>query len=184
MPRSKADRLAGQARIVNAFPRFAAIALGLDGPAIHLLTDNFLPVGTQLARWAREFDADISTADMIQACRNAWTACGLQPLLGEPMGMTPSILGYSLLYPYSDNYLDSAEITSADKLCFSARFRQRLQGHILPPRNRHDSAVWALVRLIEEQYPRPRYPQVFDSLLAIHAAQEKSMAQLGQIQTR
>lgn len=179
MPRSKADRVAGQARIVNAFPRFAAIALGLDGPAIHLLTDNFLPVGTQLARRAREFDAGISTADMIQACRNAWTACGLQPLLGEPMGMTPSILGYSLLYPYSDNYLDSAEITSADKLRFSARFRQRLQGHTLQPRNPHESAVWALVQLIEDQYPRPRHPQVFDSLLAIHAAQEKSMAQLG-----
>src|ERR1700735_4158202 len=40
IPRSKADRVAGHARIVNAFPRFDAIALGLDGPAIHLLTAN------------------------------------------------------------------------------------------------------------------------------------------------
>jgi hypothetical protein len=36
-----------------------------------------------------------------------------------------------------------------------------------------------MVELIEEQYPRQRYPQVFDCLLAIHRAQEQSMAQLG-----
>jgi hypothetical protein len=35
-----------------------------------------------------------------------------------------------------------------------------------------------MVQLIEEQYPRPRYPQVFDCLLAIHRAQEQSIAQL------
>jgi hypothetical protein len=32
--------------------------------------------------------------------------------------------------------------------------------------------------LIEEQYPRARYPQVFECLLAIHRAQEESIAQL------
>src|ERR1035438_3924733 len=35
-----------------------------------------------------------------------------------------------------------------------------------------------MVQLIEEQYSRLRYPQVFDSLLAIHRAQEESIAQL------
>jgi hypothetical protein len=35
-----------------------------------------------------------------------------------------------------------------------------------------------MVQLIEEQYPRPRHPQVFDCLLAIHRAQEQSIAQL------
>jgi hypothetical protein len=45
-------------------------------------------------------DPDLSVAGIIQAARNAWTACGLQPLLGVPLALTPSILGYSLLYPY------------------------------------------------------------------------------------
>jgi hypothetical protein len=35
-----------------------------------------------------------------------------------------------------------------------------------------------MVQLIEEQYPRPRFPQVYECLLAIHRAQELSMAQL------
>jgi hypothetical protein len=177
-PRTKAQRLEAQQRIVAAFPRFAAIALGLEGETIQLLTNGFLPIGTQLARWARRFDATLSMADMIQACRNAWTACGLQPLLGEPLELTPSILGYSLLYPYSDNYLDDENVSNAEKLQFSARFRDRLCGQRLSARNRREAAVWTMVQLIEEQYPRPRYPQVFECLLAIHRAQELSIAQL------
>lgn len=35
-----------------------------------------------------------------------------------------------------------------------------------------------MVRLIEVEFPRPRFPRVYESLLAIHQAQENSMAQL------
>ena len=94
------------------------------------------------------------------------------------MQMTPAIVGYSLLYPYSDNYLDSGRISKQRKLEFSVRFRDRLCGLDITARDRHESAVWAMVRLIEDQYPRTLFPRVFESLLAIHQAQEDSMAQL------
>jgi hypothetical protein len=176
--RSRAERLERQNRIVASFARFSATALDLDEDTIKLLTDDFLPVGTRLARWARQFDPDLSMADIIQACRNAWTASGLQPLLGERVGITPAILGYSLLYPYSDNYLDREDITAEAKLLFSERFRNRLCGERLSAQDDREAALWALVRLIEDQYPRARYPQVFECLLAIHRAQEESIAQL------
>ena len=164
-------------RIIDVFPRFASVALGLEDDAIHMLNDGFLPIGTQFAQWAKRFDPALSIADTTQACRNAWTACGLQPLLGDRMELSPAIVGYSLLYPYSDNYLDSEDISTAHKLEFSARFRDRLCGPSISPCNRHESAVWAMVRLIEEQFPRPRFPQVYSCLLAIHQAQEDSIAQ-------
>lgn len=176
--RSGAERNAAQRRIVAVFPPFASIALGLEDDAVHLLTDGFLPTGTQFAQWTHRFDSGLTMAETIQACRNAWTVCGIQPLLGDRMRMTPSILGYSLLYPYSDNYLDSEKIPTGRKLEFSARFRDRLCGLPLAPLDRHESAVWAMVRLIEEEFPRPRFPRVYESLLAIHQAQENSMAQL------
>ena len=178
-PRSRADRLQTQDRITAAFARFSAMALGLEKDAVALLTVNFLPVGTKLARWARRFDPSLSMADIVQACRNAWTACGLQPLLGERVELTSSILGYSLLYPYSDNYLDNADVSAEAKLRFSQRFRDRLRGGTIAAQNDHEAAVWTLVQLMEEQYPRTDYPQVFDCLLAIHRAQEESIAQLG-----
>ena len=105
-PRTTAGRVQMRERIVAVFPGFAAIALGIEGEANQLLTDGFLPMGTGLARWARAFDPTLSMADTIQACRNAWTCGGMQALLGQPMELTPATVAYSLLYPYSDNYLD------------------------------------------------------------------------------
>jgi hypothetical protein len=110
--RNRAQRLDAQKRVIAVFPRFATFALGLEDDAVHLLADGFLPIGTQFAQWAKRFDPTLSMADTTQACRNAWTACGLQPLLGDRMQITPSILGYSLLYPYSDNYLDQQTATT------------------------------------------------------------------------
>jgi len=178
VPVTAAERSVARQRIVDTFPPFAAVALGLQPEAVELLTGTFLRVGTELARWARSFDPELTVPDTIQACRNAWTACGLQALLGQPMQLTPSLLAYSMLYPYSDNYLDHPSLSKGDKLLFSQRFRERLAGRRLPARDRHEAAVFAMVQLIEEQYPRLSYPQVFDSLLAIHRAQEQSVAQL------
>jgi hypothetical protein len=177
-PSTKTDRLQTQTRITAAFARFSATAFGLEPDAIDLLTNDFLPVGTKLAMWARRFDPSLTMPDIVQACRNAWTACGLQPLLGEAVGITPSILGYSLVYPYSDNYLDRVDISREAKLRFSERFRDRLRGEMAFAEDDREAAIWTLVGLIEEQYPRADYPEVFDCLLAIHRAQEQSIAQL------
>lgn len=176
--RSRADRPASQERLTELFARFADLALGLRPEAVHLLTGNFLPVGMQLARWARHFDPQLSMAEITQACRNAWTACGLQPLLGVPFQLTPSILGYSLLYPYSDNYLDRPELEAAAKLRFSEHFRERLLSDSVIASDSREGFIWKLVELIEEQYPRAAFPDVYACLLAIHRAQEASMEQL------
>lgn len=179
LARNPADRGSAEQRMIAPFARFAQNALDLEQEQIGLLTDDFLPAGIDFARRARQFDPAISREDTIQACRNAWTACGLQPLLGVPSGITPSILAYSLLYPYSDNYLDSGEVSAEDKFAFSARFRERLRGSTTPAMNPRESAIRALVKSIEQEYPRAHFPGVFDCLLAIHQAQEDSVAQLG-----
>jgi hypothetical protein len=172
------EQARAQDRVVASFACFSANALGLGGEATGLLTEGFVPIGTSLARWARRFDPDLSMAGIIQAARNAWTACGLQPLLGVPLALTPSILGYSLLYPYSDNLLDDEEISSGTKLRFSRRFRRRLLGEKLPAEDHRERRMWALIALVEAQYPRAPYPNVFECLLAIHRAQEQSVGQV------
>ena len=64
------------------------------------------------------------------------------------------------------------------KLRFSERFRTRLRGEELAAADERETALWALVKLIEEQYPRADFPDVFACLLAIHRAQEESIVQL------
>ncbi len=177
-PRTSTERTAFRDHLIAVFARFAASALGLESQAIDLIAQGFLPAGVEFARRARHFDVDLTMAEIVQACRNAWTAYGLQPLLDEPAHITPSIVGYSLLYPYTDNYLDRCDATPAAKRIFCARFRQRLRGEHLSVRDAHEASIWALAGMIESQYPRAIYPQVFASLLAIHEAQEQSVAQL------
>jgi hypothetical protein len=174
----RADCRAAQDRLTASFAYFAASALDLRGDAIRLLTEGFLAQGTEFARRARRFDSALAMAEIIQACRNAWTVCGLQPLLAQRAGITPSIVGYSLLYPYTDNFLDAKNVSPEAKLRFCRRFHDRLSGQRVSATGHHETQVWALVEMIESQYPRAHYPQVYRCLLAIHKAQQQSMAQL------
>jgi len=177
-PLTRRQKLEARNRITASFARFSTAALDLPDDAVQLLTNDFLPVGTQLARWARRFDESLSMAEIIQANRNAWTACGLQPLLGESIRLTPSILAYSLLYPYTDNFLDRPNTSPEQKHHFGQRFQARLEGGGPVACNTHEASLWALVDLIELQYPRAAFPQVYHCLLAIHRAQQESVAQL------
>ncbi|HXY00926.1 MAG TPA: hypothetical protein VEI54_08385 [Candidatus Limnocylindrales bacterium] len=178
-PNTRSERSAAQKRITSAFTTFAKTGLDLGDPHLELLLDHgFSSVATQLAREARHLDRAISAADIFQACRNAWTACALQSLMGKPMRLTPSIFAYSMLYPYTDNYLDDPSTSLAAKLAFSGRFRQRLEGHAVAPLNEREASIWRLVELIEEEYPRTDWPEVYIRLLAIHEAQEKSVRML------
>ncbi|HLJ49057.1 MAG TPA: class 1 isoprenoid biosynthesis enzyme [Bryobacteraceae bacterium] len=175
LPRSRPERDAVRERIRSAFQAFGRDAIGLEDAHLTLLLGTFSEVGTNFGRQARRFDQGISTIDILQACRNTWTACALQGLMGRDMRVTPSIFAYSMLYPYSDNYMDDVGVTREDKLGFSDRFRARLDGQQVKAANDRDTAIWRLVGMIESEYDRAVYPQVFSSLLAIHAAQEQSL---------
>jgi uncharacterized small protein (DUF1192 family) len=174
--RSAAERTI--ARITSLFVRVSTFTLDLDDPSIQtLLEGGFSQIGTDLARSARRLDPDVSMTDILQAARNAWTACGLQVLLGRTLRLTPGIFAYSMLYPYSDNCLDDPAISLDAKLQFSDLFRRRLKGDHPHATDARQKIIWRLVGLIESQYPRAAFPEVYDSLLAIHAAQQDSLCQ-------
>ena len=175
-PCGRGERQAMHQRLTGALTTFGRTALRLDDGHVALLLEGGLSsIGTQLARRARRFDPSVSVADIFQATRNAWTACGLQMLFGRTMELTPSIFAYSMLYPYSDNYLDDPAVSAETKRGFSLRFGRRLAGDAIEPANQHEGFIWKLVELIESEYARDSHPHVFESLIAIHAAQEKSI---------
>lgn len=176
LPRTRPERAAAHGRITDAFERFARSGLELqDGHVDLLLRRGFAAIGTALAREARRFDPAVATADILQASRNAWTACALQMLLGREMGLTPAIFAYSMLYPYTDNYMDDPATAREAKVGFSGRFGRRLAGETVAPANHREEVIWRLVGMIEGQYPRVDFPLVFESLSTIHRAQADSL---------
>ena len=175
-PRSREDAQAAQARLGAAFRHLAEEALGFTAAHLDLLPSQaFSDVSEEFVRKARLFDPGLSGEDIYQAGRNAWTAHGLQWLWGMPVQVTPSIFAYSLLYPYSDNYLDDPNTLVAAKFAFNERFRQRLAGNPILPANAHEKVIFDLVAMIEKQYSRSAHPAVFESLLDIHHAQSLSL---------
>lgn len=124
---------------------------------------------------AKAFDPAISESDIYQAGRNVWTANYLQALLDLSVKLTPAVFAYSMLYPLSDNYLDDPSRSRAEKAGFNQRFRAKLRGDAVIPLNKHEENILALIQMVEGQYAREEFPQVYESLLAIHDAQDKSM---------
>lgn len=125
---------------------------------------------------AIRFDKGISGADVYQALRNVVTALFLQDLQGINVGLTDSITAYSLLYPYTDNYLDQVLTKTSEKISFAERFRLRLEGKSPRAINSHEEKIFALVEFIEREYARSSYPEVYKSLLLIHDRQIQSLA--------
>ncbi len=175
-PVTRAERKSMHARLTEALTTFGRAALRLEDCHVQLLLEGGLSsIGTDLARQARRFDPTVTVADIFQATRNAWTACGLQMLFGRSMQLTPAIFAYSMLYPYTDNYLDDPAVAAETKRGFSMRFGRRLSGDAIAAANAHEELIWRLVETIESQYARSESPQVFESLLMIHRAQEQSI---------
>lgn len=129
---------------------------------------------------AQVFDPALSFHDIFQACRNVWIMNGLQFLCGKPICLTPPIFAYSMLYPYTDNYLDNPAISTLEKIDFSNRFAKRLAGHQVSARNGQEEKIFHLVELIEDYWSREQHPLVHKSLLAIHDAQTQSLALIHQ----
>ncbi|MBW8330719.1 MAG: class 1 isoprenoid biosynthesis enzyme [Prolixibacteraceae bacterium] len=151
---------------------------GLDFTQMQLqvmFSDELTEVTRQFVRKARRFDPTLTFHDIFQACRNMWIMNGLQIVLGLPIRQTSSMFAYSLLYPYTDNLIDNPAISSSDKLIFSNNFYLRLNGQNPEPNNDSERTIFSLVSMIEDEYPRSDYPEVYQSLLAIHQAQTQSM---------
>jgi hypothetical protein len=97
--------------------------------------------------------------------------------LGRNVALTPSVFAYSMLYPYTDNYLDAVDVDARRKRDANERLLLRLNGISVPARNRHEKTIDRLVCMIENEFNRNDYPQVFEILLAIHKAQIMSVSQ-------
>ena len=141
---------------------------------------------------AKAFDPKMKIEDIGQAMRNVWIINMIQLLEGKPVAMTPSAFGYSMLYPYTDNFIDAAEIASEYKRQVLSKFGLRLSEgtHMVSlslgdvssedgPECHYQKALDHLVGKIESQYCRVSYPQVYKSLMGIHDAQIKSQIQHG-----
>ncbi len=170
-----ADRLD---RLAAGLRPFLKRVLGRTAiPLERVYDERFVESTRRFIATARDFDPDIGIDSVYQALRNVWIMNTLQYYLEIDVKHTDAIFGYSMVYPYLDNLLDDSATGRHDKLRLLLKLKAWLEGERNPPGNPQEEKLQALIHKIEGQFPRPRYPGVYQSMLTIYNAQVKSLLQ-------
>ncbi|MFR1709251.1 MAG: hypothetical protein ACLSV2_10145 [Clostridium sp.] len=141
------------------------------------MKDQFMNTTKVFIKQCKAFDKNMSYEDIGQAMRNVWIISLLQKMKDVDISFSMAIFGYSMLYPYTDNYLDDVEISMEEKNEFNHRLYKRLLGENIEGRNAHEKQVFKLIEYIESVFKREEYPKVFKGLLLIYEEQVKSLRQ-------
>jgi len=173
------ERAAWRANLLERARQMAGRILNLDGRGLRLFfTAEGLEATQQCVNEARNFDPKLSEHSLHQALRNLWVMQSIQLLLQRPVALTPPVFGYSMLYPFTDNYLDDPDRSAESKWRFCEWLGLRLRDHRATPPDSHAAKVGRLIARIEATFPRAEFEEVYLSLAAIHAAQTDSLRQL------
>lgn len=164
----------GQKKLEKSIQGFEGFELGSVDEKMKM---QFIDTTKEFIRECKKFDKDISYGDIGQAMRNVWIISILQKTFGKDIKFSMASFGYSMLYPYSDNYLDNPEITIEEKKKFNERFYRRLLGEELRPNSEHENQIFQLIERIEQVYDRRSFEKVYESLLIIFEGQRKSLIQ-------
>jgi hypothetical protein len=177
-PDAEDDRRRLREELQARVRRFGAERLGWPrGYHSLLFAEEFFRSTREFVREARAFDSAVRPDDVLQALRNVWIANSLQMLLDLPVRLTPSVFAYSMLYPWTDNYLDDPRVPAEAKAAFNDALTRRLAGEPCRAAGRHERQVFELVARIESEHSRSTRPRVYESLRAIQRAQIASLVQ-------
>ena len=139
--------------------------------------EEFLSITKQFVRDAMCFDTALELDDIMQAMRNVWIILLLECMLERKLCYHKAIFAYSMLYPYTDNFLDDPAIDRQRKKVFNSWLSERLNGEQRPMDADLYRQVDALVSMIEDTFPRQQFPDVYDALLRIQEGQILSVQQ-------
>jgi hypothetical protein len=142
-----------------------------------VLQEDFVRSTQMFVEKAKEFDPEFAIENVYQALRNAWIMNSLQMYLGLDVKFCDSLFAYSMIYPYMDNYLDDVSLSLEEKLRLISKLRDWLEGKPSFPENRNGEKIQSLIKMIEAEYGREKFPGVYQSMLAIFNAQIKSLIQ-------
>jgi hypothetical protein len=140
-----------------------------------ILSEEFKNVSKDFFNKARSFGPELKPQNIYQGLRNVWIMNGVQLMMEAPVKITPSVFAYSMIYPYSDNLLDDPTISTEDKQEFSKRFNRRLHGETIQSQSFTEEQLFKLVTFFEDEFPRNKFPKVYDSLYAIQKGQTNSL---------
>jgi hypothetical protein len=139
--------------------------------------DAFYDELNEFLRNARLFSPDLPLEDVGQAIRNYIVYAMFKLIHQVDTGFSSAGFGYSMLYPYTDNYIDNTALSAKDKQEYNQFIRDTLRGKEVSPASEHHQKTYELIQAIEAEYPRDRDSSIYMLLLYMLEAQEESLRQ-------
>lgn len=124
---------------------------------------------------AREFDKDLNLSDIGQAVRNYIVYIMFKELNQIERSFSQACFGYSMLYPFTDNYIDNTNLTTMEKNLYNNIIRDKIKGKKVKTQSIHQSKTCMLLDFIEFEYSRASDTSIHNLLLMMLEAQEISM---------
>jgi hypothetical protein len=147
--------------------------------ADQIFNEDYVACSQSFIERAKELVPDLERVGLFQALRNVWTMNSMQIYFGKSVKLTNAIFAYSMLYPLTDNYLDNPNTSKADKYEFNKRFLEKIKTGVAEHFTDEEQMIFHMIDLIEEDFDRSDYPDVYESLEAILEGQTLSIKQQG-----
>ena len=139
--------------------------------------DAFLDEIFDFLRQVRKFAPELSFEDIGQAIRNYVVYVMFKEINLIQTGFSMAGFGYSMLYPFTDNYIDSINYSSSDKVIYNQIIRDKIEGKEVFPKSIHHRKTCDLLQAIASDYSNDQSSHVSKLLLMMLEAQEKSIIQ-------
>ena len=125
----------------------------------------------------RGFDADLNAGQIWQAMRNYFIYAMIVEMQGERQNAANPILAYSLLYPYTDNYIDDKTTTKEEKERSKSMIARKLKEEPVLVQSALEEKTCRLLDMIGDAYEGEAKKKVIGTLLQLLEAQNYSIRQ-------
>lgn len=145
----------------------------MDNASLQALYNELM----EFLRQARISFKQLRLDEIGQAVRNyiVYAMFKLMHLDETPFSM--AAFSYSMLYPFTDNYIDSKSISTDEKQRYNLLIYDKLSGARVYPRTKHQKKTCELLQAIENEYPKDSHPEIYKMLLMMLDAQILSLRQ-------
>ena len=141
------------------------------------LLDAFTCETKRFVNRVRSFDETLNEAQIWQTLRNYFIYAMIVEMQGEAQNAKNPILAYSLLYPYTDNYIDDEQILPKEKERYNRMIASRLKEEPVFPQNPLEEKTCRLLDMILNEYKGMERKKVTWTLLQLLEAQNSSIRQ-------
>lgn len=140
-------------------------------------TGKFQGALEDFLKQARKFSPELSAEGLGQAARNFLVFTMFEEINQIAPSFSNSSFGYSMLYPFTDNYIDNTTCTDEDKVQYNQLIRDQIEGRAVHPRSMHQDKTCRLIQMIRDDYAGEQKTVVSMLLLMMLEAQQDSLRQ-------